>query len=296
MSDNSDDLPKTAVRSSKKQQIPGVKQTHCLFKHGPGKKCTGTDESIVELLEKLGTMHDTHICGRCWEVRETSADHSQCIKYCIAGTCLLESTGGKHLFDTATCGPERSRNRPCDREPTYRFLFELLHSQSPAPEEIFTYNRQVHWGANTRQGSRKKDVELDKLAKEAESIRVQLDEAIKTNDDQRQHMQDEINRWKGEHQRQEEKMGRVEDILRDALRMVTVPQEGRSLERALYESPLQRMGGAQRVLCDHLCKLKCLGTRQRTCVPRYHCRRSTREFAKASRLQPCLVLKKLASP
>lgn len=178
---NNDAQPKTAITPPKAVPGPDPQHTFCFLKHGPYKKCAGTDQTIEESLTNLERMHDTFICGNCWELDEKREKHLSCVQHCIAGTCNFTGTEGKHPYDLETCGPEPGRNLPGDRWPTYNFLYKLLHSKLPDRDDIFTHERTAHWGAPTRSGKRK----IEKLIEELENTKSKLAEATKTHEDER---------------------------------------------------------------------------------------------------------------
>lgn len=46
----------------------------CCFQKGPSRKCSGTGETISEVIKKLSDQHDIHVCDRCWSLKNTSAE------------------------------------------------------------------------------------------------------------------------------------------------------------------------------------------------------------------------------
>ena len=138
----------------------------CCFHNGPGRKCSGTDDSISEVLKKLSEQHDTHVCDRCWvlKVKDESSglfvhpnDNQACLDHCLSPQCNRSAStiGHRHLFDQITCGTKTSRVRPGDSEAVYRFVFRLVHPELDCPASILTTNHSLHLDAVPRQSRRK---------------------------------------------------------------------------------------------------------------------------------------------
>jgi hypothetical protein len=134
----------------------------CCFHDGPGQKCFGTDETISEVIKRLAEQHNTHVCDRCWSLKEEHEDSDlvhgvTCRDYCLSPQChdTSRTVGHRHEFDQRSCGRKTSRVRPGDSEAIYRFIYYLIHAGLDAPAEVYTPKRSSHLGSVPRQGRRK---------------------------------------------------------------------------------------------------------------------------------------------
>lgn len=190
INDTSDDSTRTAVGSSDKRTKLSCKRFICCFHDGPGRKCSGTDETISEVIKKLSEQHETHVCDRCWQLKikdEASShflhlnDESQCSDYCLSPQChkTSPSIGNRHLFDPDVCKRKTSRVRPGDSEAVFRYIFRMVHPELEIPAEVTTDDHALHLDAKPRQGRRK--LTREELTARADELEKRLDEGERQN-------------------------------------------------------------------------------------------------------------------
>ena len=170
LDDDNEDRARTEIGVSRKRTKLSNLRFICCFHNGPGRRCSGTDDTISEVLRKLSEQHDTHVCDRCWvlKVKDESsglyahpADGGECLDHCLSPQCHKSSstTGQRHLFHQTTCGTKSSRVRPKDSEAVYRFIFCLVHPQLDCPASVLTTENTLHLDAVPRQSRRKPNKE-----------------------------------------------------------------------------------------------------------------------------------------
>lgn len=166
LDDTNEDRALAEVRTSRKRTRLSNLRFFCCFRDGPGRKCSGTDDTISEALKKLSEQHDTHVCDRCWvlKVNDDSSGRfvhpngdQTCLDHCLSPQChgSTPTIGHRHLFNQSTCGTKTSRVRPGDSEAVYRFIFRLVHPDLDCPASIFTAEHSLHLDAVPRQSRRK---------------------------------------------------------------------------------------------------------------------------------------------
>jgi hypothetical protein len=161
-----EDRARAEIAVSRKRNKLSSSRFICCFHNGPGRECSGTDDSISEVLKKLSEQHETHVCDRCWVLKtkdESSGrfvhpkDNHACLDHCLSPQCHKSSStiGHRHLFDQNTCGTKTSRVRPGDSEAVYRFIFRLVHPELDCPASVLTTEHSLHLDAVPRQSRRK---------------------------------------------------------------------------------------------------------------------------------------------
>jgi len=235
---------RTRVALADKRSKLTYKRFICCFQNGPGRRCSGTDETISEVIKKLSDWHDTHICDRCW-VRKVNDETSgafvhpepgeACHDYCLSPQCHDTSPriGHRHRFDPNICGTKTSRVRPGDSEAVYRFIFQLVHPALEAPESVFTDEYKLHLDAVPRQCRRKPNSE--ELRVIAADLRKKLEELGKqqhAKDEQTRRMERELADANGRDERERERVAsleartrRIVAMLGDALRTGIFPDQ-----------------------------------------------------------------------
>lgn len=163
---DTEDRARAAIAVSRKRNKLSSSRFICCFHNGPGRKCSGTDDSISEVVKRLSEQHDTRVCDRCWvlKVKDKSSgrfvhpnDNQACLDHCLSPQCHKSSStiGHRHLFDQNTCGTKTSRVRPGDSEAVYRFIFRLVHPGLDCPASVLTTEHSLHLDAVPRQSRRK---------------------------------------------------------------------------------------------------------------------------------------------
>jgi hypothetical protein len=238
----------------KRSRLP-CKRFFCCFRKGPSRECSGTDETISEVLKKLSEHHDTHVCDRCW-VLKLKSDSSglfvhppgalDCLDHCLSPQCheTTPTIGHRHKFDQGTCKTKTSRVRPGDGEAVYRFIFSLVHPTLESPVEVVTAEQSLHLGAVPRQGRRK--ATREELTAQADLLEERLEDLEKKHVDRtgqidclKQELLDahsKIERDREKTASLEAKMRRVVAILGDALRT------GEFRDQQGHRSLLMRVG------------------------------------------------------
>jgi hypothetical protein len=249
------DGARAEVCLGEKRSRPSCKRFVCCFRSGPGQKCSGTDDTISEVLKNLSEQHNTHICDCCWvrKIKDESSgcfvhppDALDCLDHCVSPQChrTTPTIGHRHRFDQETCKTKTSRVRPGDGEAVYRFIFSLVNPTLESPVEVVTAERSLHLGAVPRQGRRK--ATREELTTQADRLGRRLEDL------ERQHIEgtDQIGRLKqelsdtcsnAERDREktaslEAKLRRVVAILGDALRT------GEFRDQQGHHSLLMRVG------------------------------------------------------
>jgi hypothetical protein len=173
------------IMSSEKRPKLTCKRFKCCFENGPGRKCAGTDESILDVIRKLSEQHDIRICDRCWVLKvkhepsgffEHPDDSLECQDHCLSPQChgTAPTIGSRHIFDQRICKTKTSRVRPRDSEAVYRFIHQLVHPSLEVPAEVFTSKHAGHLDSVARQGRRKPTRE--ELAAQADALAERLEE------------------------------------------------------------------------------------------------------------------------
>jgi hypothetical protein len=162
----------------------------CCFHDGPGRKCSGTDDTISEVLKNLAEQHDTHVCGQCWVLKVKDGvsglpvhpnGSETCLDYCLSPQChgFTPTIGYRHRFDQRICKTKTSRVRPGDAEAVYRFIFRLAHGEFDLPSSVWTTEHSLHLDAMPRQSRRKPNKE--ELAARANDLEKKLEEGHEQN-------------------------------------------------------------------------------------------------------------------
>jgi hypothetical protein len=173
------------IMSSEKRPKLTCKRFKCCFENGPGRRCSGTDESISDVIKKLSEQHDIRICDRCWVLKvkhepsgffEHPDDSLECQDHCLSPQChgTASTIGSRHIFDQRICKTKTSRVRPRDSEAVYRFIHQLVHPSLEVPAEVFTSKHAGHLDSVARQGRRKPTRE--ELAAQADALAERLEE------------------------------------------------------------------------------------------------------------------------
>jgi hypothetical protein len=242
------------VYGAKPSRLP-CRRFVCCFRHGPMRECSGTDETISEVLKNLSEQHDTHVCGRCWvlKIKDRSSglfvhpnDVLGCLDHCLSPQCYKTAPmiGHRHKFDPETCKTKTSRVRPGDGEAIYRFIFSLVHPTLEPPLEVITAERSLHLDGVPRQGRRKAtrevlSIQADFTGKKLEDLEKRYAEGT----DQITRLEQELSEAHEKIKRDREKtasleaqMRRVVAILGDALRI------GEFQDQQGHRSLLMRVG------------------------------------------------------
>jgi hypothetical protein len=158
----------------------------CCFHNRPGQECSGTDETVSEVIKKLAEHHNTHVCDRCWSLKEVRGEPDlvhgvTCRDYCLSPQChdVSRTVGHRHEFDQRLCGRKTSRVRPGDSEAVFRFIYSLVHPDLDTPADVYTSMRSSHLGSISRQGRRKPTRE--ELTVRADDLEKKLEEGEKQN-------------------------------------------------------------------------------------------------------------------
>ena len=170
LDDTNEDHARAEITVDRKRTKLSNLRFICCFHNGPGRKCSGTDETISEVLKKLSEQHDTHVCDRCWvlKVKDESSGlpvhphgSETCLDYCLSPQChgFTPTIGYRHRFDKSICKTKTSRVRPGDGEAVYRFIFRLVHREFDLPASVWTTEHSLHLDAVPRQGRRKPNKE-----------------------------------------------------------------------------------------------------------------------------------------
>lgn len=236
LDDTSDDTHADVDSCAKRTKL-SCKRFICCYHNGPGRKCSGTDGAISDVIRKLSEQHDTHICDRCWTLKtrdESSGlpthprEELHCRDYCLSPQCLKTSPliGNRHLFNLETCKTKTSRVKPGDREAVFRFIFQLVHPSLDVPTEVMTDEHALHLDARPRQGRRK--LTREELSMRADDLEKRLEQGDRQNSalNARVHQLEQAltascNATSQEYERNlelEKQMRRIVAILGDALR------------------------------------------------------------------------------
>jgi hypothetical protein len=238
-----------------KQSRLACKRFVCCFHKGPGQPCSGTDETISEVLKKLSEQHDTYVCDRCW-VLKVKHERSglfvhpphvlDCLDHCLSPQChkTTPTIGHRHEFDPGTCKTKTSRVRPGDSEAVFRFIFSLVHPTLESPAEVVTAQHSLHLGAVPRQGRRKATREeltaqADLLGENLEDLERKYIEATDHTNRLKQELSDVQSTIESDKEKTsslEAKLRRVIAILGDALRT------GEFRDQQGHRSLLMRVG------------------------------------------------------
>lgn len=183
LDDHNKDHARAEIGVSRKRTKLSSLRFVCCFHNGPGRKCSGTDDSISEVLKKLSEQHDTHVCDRCWvlKVKDESSglfvhpnDDQSCIDHCLSPQChkTSSSIGNRHEFDPKICGTKTSRVRPGDGEAIYRFVFRLVHPELMCPASVLTAEHILHLDVVPRQSRRK--LNKEEITARANDLEIRL--------------------------------------------------------------------------------------------------------------------------
>lgn len=254
-----DDDTRALVTVSEKRSKATSKRFICCFQNGPGRKCSGTDETISEVIKKLSDWHDTHVCDHCWvlKVKDKQSgrfvhpdNEEMCQDYCLSPQCHSASPNiaHRHKFDQRTCGTKTSRVRPGDSEAVFRFIFQLVHPALQAPLIVFTDEYKLHLDAVPRQCRRKPNFE--EVTAAANDLRQDLQELgrrLKAEVDEKKRLELEVAELKRRTEKHDEKIAnseartrRIIAILGDALRTGRFPDQAGHfslLERTQEDAP-----------------------------------------------------------
>jgi hypothetical protein len=184
LDDTNEEHARTEVGMSRKRTKLSSLRFICCFHNGPGRKCSGTDDSISEVLKKLSEQHDTQVCDRCWvlKIKDDSSglfvhpnDDQACLDHCLSPQChkTTPTTGHRHLFDQNTCGTKTSRVRPGDSKAVYRFIFQLVHAELDPPSTVLTAEHSLHLDAVPRLSRRK--LNREELTARADDLEKRLE-------------------------------------------------------------------------------------------------------------------------
>jgi hypothetical protein len=184
LDDTNEEHARTEIGMSRKRTKLSSFKFICCFHNGPGRKCSGTDDTISEVLKKLSEQHDTQVCDRCWvlKIKDESSglfvhpDGDQaCLDHCLSPQChkTTPATGHRHLFDQNACGTKTSRVRPGDSEAVYRFIFRLVHAELDPPSKVLTAEHSLHLDAVPRQSRRK--LNREELTQRANDLEKRLE-------------------------------------------------------------------------------------------------------------------------
>jgi len=184
LDDNDEDRARTEIGVSRKRTKLSSLRFICCFHNGPGRKCSGTDDTSSEILKQLSKQHDTHICGKCWvrKIKDRSSGllvhpdgNEACRDHCLSPQChrMPSSIGHRHEFDPKICKTDTSRVRPKDGEAIYRFIFRLVHPELDCPALVLTANHSLHLDAVPRQSRRK--LNKEELTARANDLEVRLE-------------------------------------------------------------------------------------------------------------------------
>lgn len=190
LDENNEDNLRARIGVSRKRTKLSSLRFICCFHNGPGRNCSGTDETISEVLKKLSEQHDTHVCDRCWVLiikDETSGlyvhpnDDQECRDHCLSPQCHKTSptVGNRHEFDQSTCGTKTSRVRPGDSEAVYRFIYRLVHPAVNPPSSFLTAEHSLHLDAVPRQSRRK--LNREELTARANDLEKRLESGEQQN-------------------------------------------------------------------------------------------------------------------
>lgn len=190
LDDDNEDHAHTEIATSRKWTKLSNLRFICCFHNGPGRKCSGTDDTISEVLKKLSAQHDTHVCGGCWvlKVKDESSGlfvHTNsgqaCVEHCLSPQChkTTPTVGYRHIFDQTTCGTKTSRVRPGDSEAVYRYIFNLIHPELDCPGSVLTTEHSLHLDAVPRQSRRRLNHEV--LTDRANDLEKRLELGEKQN-------------------------------------------------------------------------------------------------------------------
>jgi len=166
LDDTNEDRARTEASTGYKKTKLSCLKFICCFHNGPGRTCSGTDETISEVLKKLSEQHDTHVCGHCWvlKIKDESSglyvhpnNDQACCDHCLSPRChkTTPTIGHRHLFDPNICRTDTSRVRPGDGEAVYRFVFGLVHPTVDPPSSVLTTEHSLHMDAVPRTCRRK---------------------------------------------------------------------------------------------------------------------------------------------
>lgn len=235
--DASDNPWRAEVVSGGKRAKLSCKRFMCCFHNGPGRKCSGTDDTISEVIKKLSEQHDTHVCDRCWTLKTKDGssglmihanDDAHCLDHCLSPQCHKSSpsVGHRHLFDPEICKTKTSRVRPGDSEAVFRFIFQLVHPSLESPAEVTTDEYALHLDAKPRQGRRKltreeltlRTDELEKRLEDGEAQNLALKARVLALEQALAASQDATNKGRETNLTLEKQTRRVTVMLSDALR------------------------------------------------------------------------------
>jgi hypothetical protein len=255
LSNANDDGARAEVCLGEKRSRPSRKRFVCCFRSGPGQKCSGTDDTISEVLKNLSEQHNTHVCDCCWvrKVKDESSgrfvhppDALDCRDHCLSPQChrTTPTIGHRHKFDQGTCKTKTSRVRPGDGEAVYRFVFSLVHPTLESPAEVVTAEYSLHLGAVPRQGRRRANREeltaqadlLGEILEDLDKKHAQRTGEIDRLEQELLGAHSKIERDKEKTASLEAKMRRVVAILGDALRT------GEFRDQQGHRSLLMRVG------------------------------------------------------
>ncbi|KAM0706169.1 hypothetical protein Q7P35_006718 [Cladosporium inversicolor] len=190
LDDTNEDHARAQVGVSRKRTKLSSLRFICCFHNGPGRKCSGTDGTISEVLKKLSEQNNTHVCDRCWilKIKDDSSglfvhpdDSQACLDHFLSPQChkITPTVGHRHLFDPKTCGTKPSRVRPGDSEAVYRFIFRLVHPDLDCPSSVLTAERSLHLDAVPRQSRRK--LNREELTARANDLEKRLEHGEQEN-------------------------------------------------------------------------------------------------------------------
>lgn len=244
LDDTNEDHARAEIEVNRKRTKLSKLRFICCFHNGPGRKCSGTDQSISEVLMNLAEQHDTHVCDRCWVLKVKDGvsglpvhpyGSETCLDYCLSPQCrrITPTIGYRHRFDQSTCRTKTSRVRPGDGEAVYRYIFRLVHREFELPSSVWTTEHSLHLDAVPRQSRRKPNKE--ELTERAKDLEEQLEEWKRQNEDSADRIcQLERRLAHADHatRKAEEKsldlekqVRRIEAMLRDALRTGIFPDQ-----------------------------------------------------------------------
>lgn len=222
---------------SDKRSKPTIKRFLCCFENGHGRNCSGTDESISEVIKKLSERHNKHVCDRCWALKVTNPVPGDIVHeggdevwrdHCLSPQChnTAPDIGYRHAIDQSICGTKTTRVRPRDSEAVCRFIFQLVHPALEIPEAVFTTKHSLHLDVVPRQGRRRATREELTVLAEDLSLRLEgLEEQFTGKLGQLDSLEQHLVNARHDLEKQQERnlylealMRRVVAILSDALR------------------------------------------------------------------------------
>ena len=235
-SDN-DDHSRAIAKTKPKKTKPDKEQLLiCCYRDEPDDvhqtTCPGTDKTIGDVIDTLGTFHRTFICGKCYVRLETGSGRKRhpdgvedCVDYCLSPRCPRDSHSQRHPF-TESCGTKNNRSRPEDRESILRYIFSLVHSTIATPANVFATGKAPHSGQKPRQSTRgsTRDELILRVEKELEELdKLQKRDSAQTAEIEGLRRDDETNQARilsleVEVPRLEEKLKRVQGIVADTVR------------------------------------------------------------------------------